>query len=380
MPSNPSPPRFDQLDALRGIAALSVAIYHIFPLLLKGSPLENTFNTLGYTPINIFWAGHEAVIVFFVLSGVALTIMLQRQMPYTSFALRRIVRLYFPYLIAVLISAALKASLYGNLPTFNDWINQFWTSKPDFSNLIQHIFMIGTFDTDSLDFAVWSLVHEMRISLIFPLLLLLFKHAGTVRSLTILLALSAIAQILQLVTTDLIVKDWTATLGYLLPFGVGIALVREQNSLSKWIQDGRHRSTAAVIIGFFILSYAFRIMNHTPISTWQIVADWPLVLGAALVVGILMVSKKAADTMRRPAFLWLGSISYSLYLWHPIVLLTVLHSFGELLPLPLVPPVVLILTLCVAWIAWRVTEVPSISLSRAIGRPRQPLESGSHMP
>ena len=64
--------------------------------------------------------------------------------------------------------------------------------------------------------------------------------------------------------------------------------------------------------------------------------------------------------------LWLGKISFSLYMTHWIVINACAKAFGR--------PGILIAALAVwpvAWLAWRMVERPSIALSRLIGR--QPL-------
>ena len=68
--------RYPQLDSLRGLAALTVVFEHclrIDPWLLQGiSPwLEWAAQS---TPLHILWAGGNAVLLFFVLSGLVLTL------------------------------------------------------------------------------------------------------------------------------------------------------------------------------------------------------------------------------------------------------------------------------------------------------------------
>jgi len=66
--------RFEQLDSLRGLAALSVVVNHFLNILPGIFDNPNDFWFLKYTPLHLFWAGHEAVIFFFVLSGFVLSL------------------------------------------------------------------------------------------------------------------------------------------------------------------------------------------------------------------------------------------------------------------------------------------------------------------
>ena len=78
----PAAVRLIELDGLRGLAAVVVLIHHALetvPALAEvgarpGTVPTGTFNRiLTQSPLHLLWAGHEAVLIFFVLSGVALT-------------------------------------------------------------------------------------------------------------------------------------------------------------------------------------------------------------------------------------------------------------------------------------------------------------------
>jgi hypothetical protein len=88
--------RLLELDALRGLAALMVPLYH--PRLLFGLHLPGFEHYLWSGPLHILVAGPEAVILFFVLSGfvLALPIVQRKQLPYHAYLIRRICRIYLP--------------------------------------------------------------------------------------------------------------------------------------------------------------------------------------------------------------------------------------------------------------------------------------------
>lgn len=100
------PIREAALDALRGIAALIVVFSHLailwtYPYINRpytDSPdlnnvYANSFAIFDVTPLRILIAGHQAVIVFFVLSGFALTCMLSNKKNYITYIIARIIRL-----------------------------------------------------------------------------------------------------------------------------------------------------------------------------------------------------------------------------------------------------------------------------------------------
>jgi peptidoglycan/LPS O-acetylase OafA/YrhL len=96
------PPRFAELDSLRGLAALAVVLSHFTGVYL---------NTRHYTvflykfPMRILLDGRAAVILFFLLSGFVLSLPYrQRGLEYGTFLVRRICRIYLPYLGALLLA------------------------------------------------------------------------------------------------------------------------------------------------------------------------------------------------------------------------------------------------------------------------------------
>src|ERR1043165_7640264 len=99
--------RIRALDGLRGVAALSVVALHVlsaipgFDAALEHWPgPDSTMAALEASPLRLLWAGHAAVILFFVLSGFVLTLQLERShsgaSAYAVYVVRRLSRLYLP--------------------------------------------------------------------------------------------------------------------------------------------------------------------------------------------------------------------------------------------------------------------------------------------
>lgn len=148
--SSQNPGRVREFDALRGLAAVSVVVSH-YILLLNGAEsatyrqIHSIFSLLGETPLRVLWAGHAAVMLFFVLSGFVLYLMLDRtHLSYGAYVCRRVSRLYLPYLAAIVFGVAGEYFLYfGGLDGLNHWINKFWSWPITASALGEHALVLG---------------------------------------------------------------------------------------------------------------------------------------------------------------------------------------------------------------------------------------------
>jgi peptidoglycan/LPS O-acetylase OafA/YrhL len=140
--------RYAELDALRGLAAMVVVIGHFQHLFsVKVSPLSYL---LFRTPINILFAGHEAVILFFLLSGYVLSLpFLRAPQSYPVFVVRRVFRIYLPYLAALGLAIAGAYFFHGTIPALGQWFNLTWSQTPSVHGIVQHIAFLGVYDAAS---------------------------------------------------------------------------------------------------------------------------------------------------------------------------------------------------------------------------------------
>jgi hypothetical protein len=147
--------RLHELDSLRGIAALTVMFGHVlmsYPAFCDASgsgSLSWWREMLLYSPLRVFWAGHEAVIFFFILSGfvLALPFFSPRGMPpYPLYLVKRVLRIYPPYLASVLAAFWLRNQFHhGPVEGLSTWFNESWRSAPSPAVIRDHVLMIGPF-------------------------------------------------------------------------------------------------------------------------------------------------------------------------------------------------------------------------------------------
>jgi peptidoglycan/LPS O-acetylase OafA/YrhL len=131
------PKRLEQLDSLRGIAAFTVLVGHFLLLFPAFWIATTTFSKqnwfiylITFTPLHIFWCGTEAVVFFFVLSGFVLALPFfdsTKTVSYTFFLIKRIFRLYPPYLSAVILAVLVNVFLFrrGGCSGLSDCIKDY---------------------------------------------------------------------------------------------------------------------------------------------------------------------------------------------------------------------------------------------------------------
>lgn len=109
--------RVGALDGLRGLAALVVVFHHVlmsnphFPAPEgDGSVVMDKAWFMTWSPLHLFWEGTVAVMVFFVLSGYALSLASYRTpASWLAYYPSRLVRLYVPVALSLVVALALLA-------------------------------------------------------------------------------------------------------------------------------------------------------------------------------------------------------------------------------------------------------------------------------
>lgn len=173
--------RIDVLDSLRGAAALTVLLWHCFTFLNYDARMH--MGWLLLTPLRVLINGPAAVTVFFVLSGFVLALPFLRvgAPRYTAFVLRRCCRICLPY-YAALVLAMVLYWLMDKTPLSHAgvWKNGVWLDGEQVTTgfVLSHLYIFLWGNVPALDGPAWSLVHELRISLIMPLLVILARNPG----------------------------------------------------------------------------------------------------------------------------------------------------------------------------------------------------------
>ena len=367
VPESP-PERFGQLDAIRALAALAVFLGHCLGMLSPTPYSHGPVDWYLHSPFRIASAGHQAVIFFFVLSGFVLSLGFYKgRTSAAPFLVNRIFRLYPPYLCALLVVVVLRWLVpMQPLGDLSYWINGFWLAPLKASQLWPAVTMLADTQGPQLNPTAWSLIIEMRASLLFPVIMFLLLRFGWRRALAAAMVLGFLAAIPSDGQTNLY-----ATLQYGVFFVAGAVLAQHRATLIS-----RCRSLAGAVqlslLAAAVLMYT-QIFWLFPSSGLHVqpLDDAATALGAATLVVLALASPRASIVLPT-ALRRLGKGAYSFYLYHFVVLLTLAHVLYGHVAIWQIWLLALGATLLVSAVTYRLIEVPCIAAGHYLARRLQP--------
>lgn len=373
-PAGPGPRHWDSLDAVRGIAAFLVLTFHCAQLstgfAARVSPLSpgawlQPWTWLKFTPLRLVVSGGPpAVVLFFVLSGFVLTLPFLRASGgpgYAEFSIKRVCRIYPPFAAAILVSALLYALVRPSpIPGASEWFSTvLWDRPLSLDYVLRNLMMTGLRPDMTLDLVMWSLVHELRISLVFPLLYLLtrrYPKGAAVAS--VVVALVCTRALGGREPADL---AWSLvdTLRFMPMFVAGIVIAGSVATIRGRMAGVPGPVQAGLWVGAFVLL----LFPGQSVSDYY---DFVWGCGAVLLLVLTIASARADAVLCAAPLRWLGRVSYSLYLIHVPLLVAVVHVTHSWMPLWLVPVCIIPLSLAAAELMYRTAEAPSIRLGRRL--------------
>ncbi len=383
--------RVRALDGLRGVAAAVVLVHHAFLTdpLLADVHRDATVSVGGWrawiadTPLHLLWAGTEAVYVFFVLSGyvLALPASMDRPTSWWGYYPKRMVRLYLPVWGAVVLAlVCARIAPRGGAVATGSW---FVDGLPQVGGVLPVLDDLSLFrQPGHTNSPLWSLKWEVVFSLLLPLFIAAARGSRRLPLVPVLVAL-----VLPIVVLG---QDGGA-LTFLPMFGVGVVLAFRRDELTALVArlQARGRSgvallgtaTAAALLGLTAYWVLFGLVARPP--TLLVHGSRAVeVLAAALLVALLATWPLLQRTTEGRVVQWLGSRSFTLYLVHEPVTVTVAllltpHGYGSV---GWVSLVALPLSLLVTAGFYRLVEHPSLVLAGAVGARARALAEGLRLP
>jgi peptidoglycan/LPS O-acetylase OafA/YrhL len=296
-----------RLQSVRGIAALVVAVYHsveVFPATPNWTKFYRGLTNLFYGP--------GAVFTFFILSGFVLGLSLARKgksgvSDIWPFLKHRFWRLFPALLGTTLIYVGFQDAILSWLPAKAPAYFAF--HRPDFREIVRNLTMLAA----SINPVTWSLQVEWLFSLLIPLTVIWTgrRHVASVVVLVVCLGLYYFAGPSSLHRTPTTVP-WC----YLFMCYAGSTLALYQGSLPTFFREMPKTAKYSLLtLSGIVCASTPHFGNHIEIFTLAMV---------------LVIAAIASDDfpilfhfLDAKPLVFLGNVSYSFYLLHPLALATV---------------------------------------------------------
>lgn len=310
--------RLPALDGIRGVAAVVVVVHHTFltfPTLAAiqygASPRGALTTALSYSPLHLVWAGPEAVLVFFVLSGLVLSASADRRAGFSwpAYYASRLARLYLPVVAAVGLAVLAHAWTSGAPNPESVWLEA--RARPVTADrIVGDLTLLG--GTTGVLSPLWSLRWEVWFSLLLPAYLLLLT--------TRLPSLVGTVALLGCAFTGVVLAE--PALQFLPAFGLGVLLWRHRALALGGPDWTLRRATAAAASAVLLMSAPWHLgalIDGRPADAFAFVLA---LVGSMLTIVLGQRSEWCRRHLSSGILQWLGRISFSLYLVHePVVVL-----------------------------------------------------------
>lgn len=387
------------LEGLRGIASLSVVFHHFFygflPALIwgaagsKGLIFPQLEETIAQTPLSLLWNGDFAVMIFFVMSAYVLTYRyfqnydhktgksLQDDGEFIFFSvIRRYPRLTIPIFFSSLcvlffFNAGLlyhkQAVVYSH--SF-EWLSLLWElPNASIADVFQNTFLEVPFAYETrYNNVLWTICIEFYGSM------LAFALIGLIGRLSLRWAIYPL--LIWWIGNSLY-------LGFIL--GVILADMRFAPSctmLREWLERP-FISWSVGLVGLYLGSFIKGIDNSQNIwFSWLYILDggsmpnaqWTHNWGAFLLLTALLSSQSWQRAFSNPFFVWLGRVSFAMYLMHSLVFgtltswivatLSPTHSYAEIMAITI--PATFAAVFIVSHLFAKHIDEPSVRLGRTL--------------
>lgn len=275
--------RLVEVDALRGLAALAVVLYHYT------TRFTELFQT-GAQPVISFPDGHYGVNLFFIISGFVIFMTLEKTAKPMDFVVSRFSRLFPAYWVAIFMTLFVTHLL--GLP------DKLVGVGAAFANMLM---LHGLLGVPHVDGVYWTLEVELLFYCGMFLLCSLHRLDRVHQVLFGLLMLRVVYFLLEKYFG--ISLPWIIyrlmILQYVPWFALGISvyLITNRRGAGAWRLPAQ--TSAAAIVTLLVCESAF-----------------VAALAAGLATAVLLAASGRLSALRFWPFVWLGTVSYPLYLLH----------------------------------------------------------------
>ena len=338
--------RRPDIQGLRGIAVLSVIMFHAFGTILPG--------------------GFVGVDIFFVISGYLITTIIRREIETGSFSIaefyRRRARRILPALAVVLL-ACLAVGYVTFGPDRFKKLGASVVATTFFGSNVLFWKTSGYFDAASELkplLHTWSLAVEEQFYILYPPILLLMTKFAPRRT-SIFLLLGACSSLL---ICEILLRSDASAAFYLTP-PRGFELLIGALCAYQAVPSTTRTLSSNIIFAAGLALILGSLLFISPGVPFPGLAALAPCLGAAFIIQAgATVSPSVGTLLTRGPLPAVGNVSYSLYLWHWPILVFLRFAFGVDLSLT-ASLLAIALALCLAFTSYRFIEQPFLRTQTA---------------
>ena len=356
-PESPEKPRIRELDALRGIAALSVVLFHF----------AMPWQTHAIPFLGVFSMGVD---LFFIISGFVIFMTIEKSNDWKDFAWNRFARLYPAYWVCVTITIMLIVIKYKFLVPAESYriSHNLWMQYLANMTMFQYYFGAA-----NIDGPYWTLIIELCFYLTMILLFITRKLAHITLigwSFTLFCASYALPGVFNNVWLHKVLIAFPL-IGYFPFFYAGMMLYK-----MKFGEVTPLRLMAFITTLIFqCLMFGNCYENRNFVNIYQYSAMLTVIYGVLLAFLFGRLSFIVS-----PVTMWLGRISYSLYLIHQYVGIRILipQAIEHLqISFWVAAPIALAAVLTLAHLINKYVEVPALHYLKGKYRISQALDTNT---
>lgn len=330
-----------EIDGLRAVAVLPVVLFH--------------------AGVRGFDGGFLGVDVFFVISGFLIGGIIREEISDSRFSVARFYVRRARRLLPALVAVILVAHIMGAFLMAPDEFARLGASAAAASAFVSNIWFWQKTDyfSNAAEFApllhTWSLAVEEQFYIVAPLLLLAIARMPPRIAAALIwfgifssMAASAVLQTRAPIAGFYLLpsRAWELGVGLALAYGLAPRPPVRPIHAELWALCG-------------LMAIACSVLLIGEETGWGNLAAVPSVLGAACFIwaGSSVATRVGATVAARP-LVWVGLISYSLYLWHWVVLAFLRIRLNRIDLEPLEITLAVAASMLLAWVSWRYVEQP----------------------
>lgn len=330
------------IEVMRGIAVLIVVLYH-YTTRLPPDALGVSAPAMVVTHL-----GKLGVYVFFVLSGYLIAQSIEKSGNLAAFYTKRIARIWPLFAFAsVFVFICMKI---WSPPVVYTGLDPFYTEQRTLSDLIGSIFFLKDLGFEWVDGAYWSILTELKFYAIVGIFAALFRGRFIERFALFAIVVSAIDVVMIIASpasgVALAPSGDLAILSQILRGGL-VSLYLPLFALGLLLHRGR---MDALFCAVSLLALISAIVGVAEDRKFDVQAD----ITFLLILGLVLVADQFG--FRSRVFLWLGKYSYSIYLFHQMLGLTIIKYIAPTVGIDAAIYIALASVCLIAWAASRLVE------------------------